>query len=146
MLCHILLLGSNNSAIWLKQCLINGSIYLLWEFLLYSVDQIICFTCMVQVYLSRYLTCCYKHGLLFSSVKLLYVLNCLMYFSVKWCYTVLKLFPVTNLSFRTMFASKCTGYFKCNLHCCIKRLKTQTMHYANYELLSQNSKKKFSIK
>lgn len=58
-------------------------LYLLWESLLYSMDQIICFTCMVQVCSSWYLTCCYKHDLLFSSVKLLYVLNCKMYSSVK---------------------------------------------------------------
>lgn len=128
MLCHILLLGSRVSPIWWKKCLIYGSIYLLWECLLYSIEQIICFTCMVQVCLSWYLTCCYKHGLLFSSVKLLYVLNCNIYSSVKWHYTVLKRFPVTNLLFQTMFASKCSGCFTCNVHCYIKQLKTHSTH------------------
>lgn len=47
-----------------------------------------CFTCVKQVWSSWYLTCCYKHGCFFSSVKLLSILkkkNCKMCTSVKWC-------------------------------------------------------------
>lgn len=70
--------------------------------------KICCFTCLTQVCSSWYLTCCYKHGFFFSSVKLLSIWNCTTDPPVKWCSALFwhcPVFPVTELFFWPTFAS-----------------------------------------